>query len=150
MTIDDASSALSRLRSTLLILGTKRPDGPHYMVANWGVQASFDPWRFVMMLKRSSHTRHYAKTNGAFTVNLLDASQKALAAGIQKAKGEGHGGEGGALDAPRLPEAFAGFDCKVLEERDIGGDHLLFVCDIVDGWSKSDGPALMLADIKQS
>src|ERR1051325_11369013 len=93
MSVDAASAALSEIRSTLLILGTNDPKGAHFMVANWGTQASFDPWRFVMMLKKTSHTLDYARKHGAFTVNLLDASRKALVKEIQKGKGEGHEGE---------------------------------------------------------
>ena len=146
MTIDDASAALSELHTTLLILGTSGASGPHFMIGNWGTQASFDPWRFVMLLKKSAHTLDYAKKHHAFTVNLLKKDQKDVAIAIMKAKGEGRKAEKASVDAPRLPEAFAGFDCKVLETHDIGGDHLLVVSDVVDGWKKGDGPALLVKD----
>jgi flavin reductase (DIM6/NTAB) family NADH-FMN oxidoreductase RutF len=146
MPTDDASAALAEIRTTLLILGTAGAGGPHFMIGNWGTQASFDPWRFVMLLKKSAHTLDYAKKQHAFTVNLLDASQKPLVLQFMKAKGEGHKGERGPLDAPRLPEAFAGVDCKVLETHDIGGDHVLVVADVVDGWKKGDGPALTVGE----
>lgn len=146
MTIDDASAALSELRSTLLILGTSGLSGPHFMVGNWGTQASFDPWRFVMALKKSAHTLDYAKEHHAFTVNLLAKDQRPVVLALMKAKGEGHAAEKAAVDAPRLPEAYAGFDCKVIETTDIGGDHLLVVADVVDGWKRGDGPAMTVQD----
>ena len=146
MTIDDAISALSELRTTLLILGTSGADGPHFMIGNWGTQASFDPWRFVMLMKKSAHTLDYAKKHHAFTVNLLKIDQKPLVLSLMKAKGEGHKADKASLDAPRLPEAFAGVDCKVIEIHDIGGDHIVVVADIVDGWKKSDGPAMTVQD----
>ena len=146
MSIDDASSALSEIRTTLLILGTTGSKGAHFMIGNWGTQASFDPWRWVMLLKKSAHTLDYAKKHHAFTVNLLPKDQKPLVLSLMKAKGEGHKGDKGALDAPRLPEAFAGFDCKVIETHDIGGDHMLVVADIVDGWKKGEGPAMSVQD----
>lgn len=146
MSIDDASAALSQMRTTLLILGTHGEKGPHFMVANWGTQASFDPWRFVMLMKRSAHTLAYAGKHHAFTVNLLAASAKPLVTKLMKAKGEGHEGAKGAVDAPRLPEAFAGVDCRVLETHDIGGDHLLVVADVIDGWIRGDGPAMTVQD----
>lgn len=141
-----ASAALSEIRTTLLILGTTGEKGPHFMVGNWGTQASFDPWRFVMLLKKSAHTLNYAKAHHAFTVNLLPKEQKAAVLALMKAKGEGHKAEKGPLDAPRLPEAFAGFDCRVIETSDIGGDHMLVVADIVDGWKKGEGPAMTVQD----
>lgn len=146
MSTDDASAALSQMQTTLLILGTTGPTGPHFMVGNWGVQASFDPWRFVMLLKKTAHTLDYARTHHAFTVNLLDKAHKKLVTDIMKAKGEGRSSEKGPVDAPRLPEAFAGIDCKVLETYDIGGDHMLVVADVVDGWKKGDGPAMSVGD----
>ena len=146
MSTDDASGALSQFQTTLFVLGTTGPRGPHFMVANWGIQASFDPWRFVMLLKKQAHTLDYARKHHAFTVNLLEKGQKALIAEILKAKGEGRRGDVGSVDAPRLPEAYAGIDCKVLDTHDIGGDHMLVVADIVDGWKKGDGPALTVGE----
>ena len=146
MSIDDASAALGEIRSTLLILGTSGANGAHFMVGNWGTQASFDPWRFVMLLKKSAHTLDYANKHHAFTVNLVGAAHKDLVLKLMKAKGEGHASQKGPLDAPRLPEAFAGFDCKVLETHDIGGDHMLVVADVVDGWKTGEGPAMTVRD----
>jgi flavin reductase (DIM6/NTAB) family NADH-FMN oxidoreductase RutF len=152
MSVDDASAALSEVRYTLMILGTQGASGPHFMVGNWGVQASFDPWRFVFMLKKSAHTLANAQKHGAFTVNLLSEGHdhKGLVQGIMKGKGQGHKGEKGTLDAPRLPEAYAGLDCKVLQTVDVGGDHLLVVAEVVDGWKKGEGPAVVLADLDLS
>jgi flavin reductase (DIM6/NTAB) family NADH-FMN oxidoreductase RutF len=152
MSLDDASAALSEIRSTLLILGTTGEKGPHFMVANWGTQASFEPWRFVMMVKKTAHTLAYARQHGAFTVNLLSEGAKfePLVKELMKKKGEGHKAEKGSLDAPRLPEAYAGFDCKVLETHDVGGDHLLVVADVVDGWKTGEGPAVVLGDMDLS
>jgi flavin reductase (DIM6/NTAB) family NADH-FMN oxidoreductase RutF len=149
MTVDDASAALSELRYTLLILGTNGPSGPHFMVGNWGTQASFDPWRFVMLLKRDANTLANVRARGAFTVNLLDEARRDAARQVMKGKADGQG-EKGALDAPRLPGAYAGFDCRLLDVHDVGGDHVLVVADVVDGWKTGDGPALTLGDLKLS
>lgn len=152
MSVDDASAALSEIRSTLLVLGTQGEKGPHFMVANWGTQASFDPWRFVMLVKKSAHTLAYLQKHRAFTVNLLSeaADNAPLVKELMKRKGEGHKAEKGVLDAPRLPEAYAGFDCKVLETHDIGGDHLVVAAEVVDGWKTAEGPAVTLADLDLS
>lgn len=146
MSIDDASAALSELHTTILVLGTSGAKGPHFMVGSWGTQASFDPWRFVMLMKKSAHTFDYARKHHAFTVNLLQKEQKPLLLSLMKAKGEGHAGEKASVDAPRLPESFAGFDCKVIDTYDIGGDHMLVVSDVVDGWKKGEGPAMLVED----
>lgn len=146
MTTDDASAALTQVRSTLMIIGSTGATGPHFMVGNWGTQASFDPWRFVFLLKKAARTLQNVKANGSFTVNLIDAPQKPVVLSLMKSKGEGHKGEKGALDAPRLPEAYAGFDCKFIDVVEIGGDHVLVVADVVDGWKKGEGPALTVGD----
>lgn len=150
MTTDDASAALSAIRYTLLIVGTNGPTGPHFMVANWGLQGSFDPWRYLLMLKKSSHTREYAERGKSFTINLLDGKERTLVAEIQKKKGNGFEAREGPAGAPRLARAFAGFDCKVLKVEDLGGDHVLVVADVVDGWKRGEGPALTLEDLKLS
>lgn len=150
MSIDDASAALSEIRSTLLLIGTKGDTGDHFMVANWGTQASFDPWRYVIALKKTSHTLAHAKKRKAFTVNLLHPDQKQVVTETMKSKGEGKKGDKGPVDAPRLPESFAGFDCKVLEVHDDAGDHMLVIADIVDGWKKGDGPAATVQELKLS
>lgn len=150
MTIDDASAALSEIRSTLLVVGTRGPNGDHFMVANWGTQASFDPWRYVICVKKTAHTLEYLKGHKAFTISLLDGAHKKLVMEIMKSKGDGHKGEKSATDVPRLPESYAGFDCRLLKVEDVGGDHALVVADVVDGWKRGDGPALAVQDLKLS
>lgn len=148
---DETSFALGAVQTTFLVVGTQGPKGPHYMVANWGTQASFEPWRYVLALEEDSHTRKYVQERGAFTINLVDAAHKDLVKTILKTKGwDGHAGEEGPVEAPRLPEAFTGFDCKLLDAVDIGGDHVLAVAEIVGGWKKGEGPALTLADMRMS
>ena len=137
------------MRYTLLVLGTKGGEGAHFMLGNWGTQASFDPWRFVMLLKREARTLANLRAHGAFTVNLLDAAHKDLAKDVMKGKADGKGDEG-PLDAPRLPGAYAGFDCRLIEVHEIGGDHVAVVADVVDGWKTGEGPALVLAEMKLS
>ncbi|MHB8585155.1 MAG: flavin reductase family protein [Thermoplasmatota archaeon] len=150
MTTDEASAALSSVRYTLLIIGTKGEKGPHFMIANWGVQASFDPWRYVLLLESDSHTLAYVKKTGAFTVNLLGEDQGKLAKEVLKKKGEGLTGGPGPLSAPRFSDAKWGIDCKVIQTLDIGGDHTLVVADIVDGWGPKKGAALTLGEVKLS
>jgi len=150
MSVDDASAALSEMRYTAYLVGTLGPRGPHFMLGNWGTQASFDPWRFVCMIKRTAHTLENLKARRAFTINLVDAAHKARIQDIMRRKGEGLPGGKGALDAPRLEGSFAGFDCKVLDVHDTGGDHMLVVAEVVDGWKTGDGPAVALDDLALS
>jgi flavin reductase (DIM6/NTAB) family NADH-FMN oxidoreductase RutF len=150
-TTDAASDALRSLHYTLLIVGSKGPSGAHWMVANWGTQASFEPRRFVIALKNDARTLEYAKHKGAFTINLLDAEHGALARDVLKTHGlDEHEGEEATVEAPRLPEAVAGFDCQLVEAHDIGGDHTLVTADVVGGWKRGDAKALMLEDLRLS
>lgn len=151
MTAEDASAALSEIRSTLLVVGTQGETGPHFMIANWGTQASFEPRRFVLALESDSHTAKYVRERGAFTVGLVDAQHKDLVKTILKKKGwDGHEGEEARVEAPRLPEAFAGIDCRLVDLLEIGGDHVLAVGDVVGGWKKGEGPALRLDEMHMS
>lgn len=148
MSADDASAALSEIRTTLLLVGTDGAQGPRFMVANWGTQASFDPWRYVVALKKTSHTLQNAQARGAFTVNLLRAAGEdaALVKEVMKRKGDGQKADKGALAAPRLAASYAGFDCRLLQVVDVGGDHVLAVGEVVDGWKRGEGPAQTLDD----
>jgi flavin reductase (DIM6/NTAB) family NADH-FMN oxidoreductase RutF len=143
MATDDASAALGAVQSTLLIVGTEGPQGAHFMVANWGTQASFDPWRYVIAIKKTARTLEYLQKRKAFTISLLGEGEDAKAL-VKKAMGkktkEGLPAEKSSVDAPRLAGSLAGWDCKVLEVKDAGGDHVLVIADIVDGWSSGEEP----------
>jgi flavin reductase (DIM6/NTAB) family NADH-FMN oxidoreductase RutF len=149
--VDAASAALSLVPTAFLVIGTRGPQGAHYMVANWGTQASFDPWRYVIALKNEARTLRYAKEAGGFTVNFLDEAHKGVVKEVLKSKGwDGHAGKEGVTQAPRLPEAFAGFDCRLLDTIDVGGDHQLAIGEIVAGWKDEEAEPLTLADLKMS
>jgi flavin reductase (DIM6/NTAB) family NADH-FMN oxidoreductase RutF len=150
MSVDDASAALGAVRSTLLVVGTQGEQGPHFMVANWGTQASFDPWRYVIAIKKTARTLRFLQEHGAFTINLLDEERKALVKEAMKKRGGKLEAAKGALDAPRLQGSFAGWDCQLLQVVDTGGDHVLVVADVKDGWKGGDGPALTLGDLDLS
>lgn len=155
MTTDDASAALSELRYTAFLVGTYAADGgspppPHFMFANWGTQASFEPWRFVVAIKTKAHTLANIRAGGAFTLNLVDRGSGTLAREVMKKKGDGLAAEDGPSSAPRLVGAYAGFDCRLVEVHDIGGDHALVVGEVVDGWKKGAGPALTLPELDLS
>lgn len=147
MTTDDASAALSELRYTAFVVGTQGAVGPHFMFANWGTQASFEPWRFVVAIKAKAHTLANVRAAKALTLNLLDLGSATLAREVMKKNGDGLAAKEGAAGAPRLEGAYAGFDCRLVETHDIGGDHVLVVGEVVDGWKTGDGPAVTLPEL---
>lgn len=164
MTTDDASAALSELRYTALLVGTytanvggtptrgsfEPPPQAHFMFANWGTQASFEPWRFVIAIKTKAHTLANIRATKAFTLNLVDRGSGALAREVLKKKGDGFASTKGPTGGARLQGAYAGFDCRLVETHDIGGDHTLVVGEVVDGWKRGDGPALTLPELELS
>lgn len=142
-----AGDALTLVPYPAFVVGTTNEAGsPHFMLANWGTQASFEPWRFVVALTNTARTLAYAKRGQAFTVNLLDSNQKNTPRAIVRAKGADQPFTPGATKAPRLAASFAGFDCVLTDVLEIGGDHVLLVGEVVSGWKTQDATALGLAD----
>jgi len=149
MSTDAASQALKQVESTLLIVGSQGEGGAHFMVANWATQASFEPWRYVLAMKKTSRTIRNVREKKAFTVNLLDDAHKDVVKRVLKGAADGKGDES-PVDAPRLPDAYAGFDCEVVDVLDTGGDHALVVADVKDGWKRGDGPPVRVDEMKLS
>lgn len=147
MTSEASSAALSELPYPLFVVGTTGPTGPHFMIANWGTQASFTPRRFAVAIKGKARTLANLRNQGAFTINLLDPSRKPLVTELMKKKGEGANAGTGPLPAPRLDGAYAGFDCRLVQVVETGGDHALVIGEVVDGWKRGAGPALTLGDL---
>ncbi|MEN8615000.1 flavin reductase family protein [Dehalogenimonas sp. THU2] len=109
------------------------------MIAGWHTPLSFNPPLFGVSLSPRRFTYKMIVESGEFTVNFLPAS----AAGLIAALG---GSKGAAVDkfaafnvardiplktnAPVLADAYAAYECKLLEDRQFG-DHQLLVGEVV-------------------
>ncbi len=106
---------------------------------------SLDPPLVLWSLGRSSYSRPAFEQAEHFAINVLPADQEALARRFARPLGDKWADvdwTAGPLGVPRLPLALASFDCKV-RERFQGGDHLIFLGEVVEMQSREVGEPLV-------
>lgn len=119
------------------------------MTANAVATVSIDPPLMLVSLNRKSETHRAIIESHAFAVSILSAGQQALAdcfaQPITAAKlnrfcdAPWHEAETG---SPVLDGAIAYFDCR-LTERHAGGDHTIFLGEIVSAGFEEDAEPLL-------
>lgn len=152
MTLDaDAKKVLLRkIPHGLFICGVREADQINGFTASWVTQGSFDPPLVVMAVRSDSTSHGMIERTGLFSLNVLRADQKDLAAVFFKPQ-SGVGGrfeaapyDEGPLGLPLLKDAIGGVECKV-----VGciahGDHSVFVGEVQSATLIQDGDSLNLA-----
>jgi len=118
---------------------------------SWLSQASFEPPRIVVGLRRDSTIWQTVQAAGSFVVNLLGSGQKDLASRFFRhvqADEKTLGGcpyHTGLVGAPILDDVPAYLECRVAQTID-AGDHTLFLADIVEAGVQHEMPALTMAE----
>lgn len=119
--------------------------------AAWGLTASavasvsLDPPLVLACVERSADTHDCIERAGAFAVSILGADDEALARRFadhpsdRKFAGAAYRAE--TTGAPVLDGALAWVDCRLWATYD-GGDHTIFVGEVVGG-DAEDGPPLL-------
>jgi flavin reductase (DIM6/NTAB) family NADH-FMN oxidoreductase RutF len=159
--IDPVVEALESLPYGLYIIGSHGSDNINGMMADWVMQVSFSPRLVAVSLERNSTTLRNLRESGHFTVNVLEASQRALAVKFcqprQAAKVEGRSENASAViydkladvpyqmgeqsDCPILDEGLAFLECRVHDLVEVG-DHTLAVGEVLDGGMLREGEPL--------
>jgi flavin reductase (DIM6/NTAB) family NADH-FMN oxidoreductase RutF len=91
------------------------------------------------------------RSSGSFTLSLLDRTQADLAAAFlpgatfEGDRVNGHPFRTNGTGAPTLDEAAAVLSCNVVQEAE-GGDHRVFIAQVVGADVRRAGPSLTLAD----
>ena len=105
----------------------------HGMTINAFASLSLEPPLVLVCVDRSAHMQHVLKETGAFTINVLRASQRETS--IYFADGNRPSGlaefakvphDFSLKGTPRLLEALAVLDCTVHDVLE-GGDHMIFL-----------------------
>ena len=106
---------------------------------------SLEPPLVLWSLGQRSFSRPAFERTDHFAINVLPADQTALAKRFAKPledKWAGVDWVPGTAGVPRLPLALATFDCRV-RERFHGGDHLIFLGEVVQMHSREAGEPLV-------
>ena len=137
--------ALGQFATGVTVITTVDVDNsPIGVTASSFNSVSLDPPLVLWSLAKSARSMKAFEESGYFCVHVLGASQEGLSAqfatpGSDKFAGQkwtpGHG------EVPLLPDFAARFQCKTTHMYE-GGDHLIFVGEVLD-FEKSDEPPLV-------
>ena len=152
MSLDtDAKKVLLRkIPHGLFICGVRDGDDVNGFTASWVTQGSFEPPLVVMGVRADSSSHAIIEATKRFSLNVLRADQKNLAAVFFKPQ-KGLGGRfesapftEGELGLPLLDDAVGGVECELVGSLK-HGDHTVFVGAVKSARLIADGEALNLA-----
>ena len=148
--LDAKKTLLRKIPHGLFICGVRDGDDVNGFTASWVTQGSFEPPLVVMGVRADSTSHGIIERTGCFSLNVLRADQKDLAAVFfkpQKAMGgrfEAAPFQEGELGLPLLEDAIGGVECNVIGQLK-HGDHTVFVGEVKSARLLADGEALNLA-----
>ena len=152
MSLDaDAKKVLLRkIPHGLFICGVAEGDVVNGFTASWVTQGSFEPPLVVMAVRADSTSNAMIQRTGKFSLNVLAADQKDLAAVFFKPQQ----GVGGRFEAapyklgehglPILDDGLGGVECAVVGQV-AHGDHTVFVGEVKSAVLHRDAAALELS-----
>jgi flavin reductase (DIM6/NTAB) family NADH-FMN oxidoreductase RutF len=152
VTLDAAAkkALLRKIPHGLFICGVAEGEVVNGFTASWVTQGSFEPPLVVMAVRADSTSNGIIRRSGRFSLNVLRADQKDLAAVFFKPQ-EAVGGRFdaapfhlGPLGLPILDDGLGGVECELVGRVD-HGDHTVFVGEVKTATLLREGDALELA-----
>lgn len=137
--------AMRSLHYGLHVLTCGQGNDARAAAVTWVTQVSLRPRRLAVAVRKDSHIYPAIKALGVFALNTVGEGQEDLVSTFFKyvppALGpsgdytfEGHAFDSGpTTGAPLLRETPAWLECRVVEEANQGGDHGLFVAEVLNG-----------------
>lgn len=129
-----------------------RHDEMNFLIVSWLTQCSFDPPLLMMAVRRNSFSYDLINKGDAFSVNLIDKTERELARQLVKpadrvgdkvARFDYEEGNSGTVI---LRDAFAYIECEVREIHE-PGDHAIVIGEIMGGGQRATGRQLMCSDL---
>ena len=130
--------------------GVAAGDAVNGVTASWGTQGSFEPPLVVMGVRADSTSNGMIQRTRRFSLNVLAAEQKDLAATFFKPQAAVGGRfeaapfELGSMGLPILKAALGGVEWELVGEV-AHGDHTVFVGEVKSAVLHRDGDALELS-----
>jgi flavin reductase (DIM6/NTAB) family NADH-FMN oxidoreductase RutF len=149
----DAAAKKTLLRKIphgLFICGVAEGQEVNGFTASWVTQGSFEPPLVVVAVRSDSTSNGMIQRTGRFSLNVLAADQKDLAAVFfkpQTAVGgrfEAAPFQLGPLGMPLLNDALGGVECELVGQV-AHGDHTVFVAEVKTAILHRDAAALELS-----
>ena len=148
--LEAKKTLLRKIPHGLFVCGVREGDEVNGFTASWVTQGSFEPPLVVMAVRSDSASHIIIERTRRFSLNVLRADQKDLAAVFfkpQKAMGgrfDAAPFQEGELGLPLLDDAVGGVECE-LAGTVKHGDHTVFVGEVKSARLIADGDALNLA-----
>jgi flavin reductase (DIM6/NTAB) family NADH-FMN oxidoreductase RutF len=151
-TLDQAAkkSLLRKIPHGLFICGVAENGDVNGFTASWVTQGSFEPPLVVMAVRADSTSNGMIQRTGRFSLNVLAADQKDLAAVFFKPQ-QAVGGrfdaapfQLGPLGLPILEAGLGAVECELVGQV-AAGDHTVFVGEVKSAVLHRDGDALELS-----
>lgn len=147
---DAKKTLLRKIPHGVFICGVAEGELVNGFTASWVTQGSFEPPLVVMAVRADSTSNGIIQRTGRFSLNVLAADQKDLAAVFFKPQ-KGIGGRFdaapyslGELGLPLLSDALGGVECELVGQV-AHGDHTVFVGEVKTAQLNRDGAALELS-----
>ncbi len=147
--LDAKKTLLRKIPHGLFICGVAEGEVVNGFTASWVTQGSFEPPLVVMAVRADSTSNGMIQRTGRFSLNVLAADQKDLAAVFFKPQN----GVGGRFEAapftpgpeglPILDDALGGVECTLVGQV-AAGDHTVFVGKVISAVLHRDAAALEL------
>ena len=147
---DAKKTLLRKIPHGLFICGVREGDSINGFTASWVTQGSFTPPLVVMAVRAEGSSHSIITATKLFSLNVLGADQKDLAAVFFKPQ-EGLGGRFescsytfGELGLPIIEECLGGLECEVVGNVSCG-DHSIFVGEVKSAILHKDSEPLVLS-----
>ena len=147
---DAKKTLLRKIPHGVFICGVAEGEEVNGFTASWVTQGSFEPPLVVLAVRADSTSNGMIQRSGLFSLSVLAADQKDLAAVFFKPQ-QAVGGRfeaapysRGPRGLPILTDALGGVECRLVGQV-AAGDHTVFVGEVVSAVLHRDGAALDLA-----
>jgi flavin reductase (DIM6/NTAB) family NADH-FMN oxidoreductase RutF len=137
---DKAKEALRMMPYGFYAITSCSEDDANAMVANWVIQASFEPRLIALALQKSSYTHGLIENGGSFAVNIFREEDSDALMDFTKGRSktpekmkEASYTPAPQTGCPVLEGAAAYLECRVVKMVDVGGDHDILVGEVVGG-----------------
>ncbi len=148
LTTDEFRAAVGRFATGVTIVTSRLGEELHGMTANSVTSVSLEPPLVLVCVDRESDSYGLIDGSGVFAVSILGRAQERLASEFATKEGP----DAHRLDdvphharvsgAPIIDGSLASLDCRVIG-RYPGGDHTIFVGEVVDAGRLQDGEPLI-------
>ncbi len=145
---DELRRVMGRFATGVTIVTSRLGDELHGMTANAVTSVSLEPPLVLICVERKADSHDIIDRSGIFALSILSREQERLSHAFAIKEGESaHSLDGvphhtGATGAPIIDGSLAYLDCRVVE-RHAGGDHTIFVGEVVEAAPLADGSPLV-------